>query len=134
MAVQPLNKTKIIKKITKHPNRFQSDKYYRVGASWRKPHGIDSRIRRKYRGNQMMPGVGQASNRKTRHLLPNGFKKLLIRSPKDIELLLMNNRTYCAEIANTISGKNRKAIVQRAKELNVRLTNSTAKLRKQTAE
>ena len=33
MAVQPLNKTKIIKKITKHANRFQSDKYYRVGVS-----------------------------------------------------------------------------------------------------
>ena len=33
MAVQPLNKTKIIKKITKHANRFQSDKYMRVGVS-----------------------------------------------------------------------------------------------------
>ena len=33
MAVQPLNKTKIIKKVTKHANRFHSDRYHRVGVS-----------------------------------------------------------------------------------------------------
>ena len=55
----------------------------------------------------MMPGIGQASNKKTLHLLPNGFKKLLIRNEKDIELLLMNNRTYCAEIANSVSARKR---------------------------
>ena len=33
MAVQPINKTKIIKKQKKHPNRFASDKYNRVGVS-----------------------------------------------------------------------------------------------------
>eukprot|EP00347_Sterkiella_histriomuscorum_P003073 403365693 len=82
----------------------------------------------------MMPSIGQASNKKTRHILPNGFRKLLIRNEKDIELLLMNNRTYCAEIAQGISAKNRKTIVQRAKELNVRLTNGTGKLKKTTAE
>lgn len=33
MAVQPLNKTKIIKKIKHHPNRFQGDRFKRVGVS-----------------------------------------------------------------------------------------------------
>ena len=33
MAVQPLNKTKIIKKQKKHPNRFQSDRFLRVKVS-----------------------------------------------------------------------------------------------------
>ena len=54
-----------------------------------------------------MPTIGNGSAKKTRHILANGFRKLLIRSPKDIELLLMNNRTYCAEIANTVSAKTR---------------------------
>ena len=67
-------------------------------------------------------------------MLRSGFRKLLIRNEKDIELLLMNNRTYCAEIAQGISAKNRKVIVQRAKELNVRLTNGQAKLKKVSAE
>ena len=81
-----------------------------------------------------MPKIGSGQDKKTRHHLPNGFKKLLIRGPKDIELLLMNNREYCAEIAQSISARKRKQIVERAKELNVRLTNATAKLRKTTAE
>jgi large subunit ribosomal protein L32e len=54
-----------------------------------------------------MPTIGNGSNKKTRHVLPNGFRKLLIRSEKDIELLLMNNRAYCAEIGSTVSAKTR---------------------------
>jgi large subunit ribosomal protein L32e len=74
------------------------------------------------------------SNKKTRHLLPSGLKKFLLRSEKDIELLLMNNRTYCAEISTNISAKKRARIVERARELNVRLTNATAKVRKSPSE
>jgi large subunit ribosomal protein L32e len=81
-----------------------------------------------------MPQIGQKQASKTRHMLPSGFRKLLIRSEKDIELLLMNNRTYCGEIAQNISSNKRKSIVARAKELNVRLTNGQAKLKKVSAE
>jgi large subunit ribosomal protein L32e len=64
-------------------------------------------MRRKFKGNAAMPSVGNKSAAKTRHFLKSGFKKLLIRNEKDIELLLMNNRTYCAEIANNVSAKKR---------------------------
>ena len=54
-----------------------------------------------------MPTIGSQSAKKTRHVLRNGFKKLLIHNLADIELLLMNNRVYCAEIANNISALKR---------------------------
>merc|ERR1712166_327595 len=71
---------------------------------------------------------------KTRHVLPNGFKKLLITNEADLEILLMNNRVFCAEIAQNIGTSKRLRIVQRARELNVRLTNANAKARKETTE
>ena len=54
-----------------------------------------------------MPKIGRGAARRTKHLLPSGFKKFLVKNEKDIELLLMNNRTFAAEIANSVSAKKR---------------------------
>jgi large subunit ribosomal protein L32e len=56
-------------------------------------------VRRRFRGKQAEPTIGNKQEAKTRHILPNGFKKFLISNEKDVELLLMNNRVYAGEIA-----------------------------------
>jgi large subunit ribosomal protein L32e len=125
-----------VKKVRKHAhsfNRFQSDRFMRVGASWRKPKGIDNRVRRKFRGSMRMPKIGYGSNQVTRHVLPNGFKKFLVTNLADLDLLLMHNRTYCAEIAHTVSAPKRKLLVEKARQLNVRVTNANARLRAEEA-
>ena len=75
--------------------------------SWRKQRGVDSAVRRRFRGKVREPRIGSKQAKKTRHMLRSGFRKLLIRNEKDIELLLMNNRTYAGEIAQGISAKTR---------------------------
>ena len=41
--------------------------------SWRRPKGIDSRVRRKFKGCGInMPNIGYGTNKKHRHLLPSG--------------------------------------------------------------
>merc|ERR1711935_670075 len=113
MAARPLNRRKIVKKIARIPRRFQSHEYKRVNPdSHRAIRGIDCSTRRRFKGRQPEKMfIGHKQDKKTRFLLPNGFKNFLISSEQDIEMLLMNNRTYCGTIA------------QRAKEMNVRLTN-----------
>ena len=54
-----------------------------------------------------MPKIGSSTNKKTRYTLPGGLKKFTIRSEQDLELLLMNNRSYCAEISQRICAKKR---------------------------
>lgn len=69
-----------------------------------------------------------ATAAKTRNLLPNGFYKFRIHNVSELEVLLMHNRTYCAEIAGGVSAKSRAAIVKRAEQLNVRVLNGKARL------
>ena len=49
----------------------------------------------------------------TRHLLPNGLKKFLVSNVKEVDLLLMHNKTFAAEIAHNVSSRNRIAILER---------------------
>ena len=125
---------KIVKKRVKKFKRPWSDRLVTVKPNWRRPKGIDSRVRRKFKGVTLMPNIGYGSDKKTRHYLPNGFKKFVVHNTKDLELLMMHNRKYCAEIAHNISTKKRKEIVERAAQLDIVVTNKLARLRSQEDE
>eukprot|EP00244_Chara_vulgaris_P010765 TRINITY_DN504_c0_g1_i4.p1 TRINITY_DN504_c0_g1~~TRINITY_DN504_c0_g1_i4.p1 ORF type:complete len:134 (+),score=31.02 TRINITY_DN504_c0_g1_i4:345-746(+) len=132
--VSPLVRRKIVKKRTKKFIRPQSDRKICVKPSWRKPKGIDSRVRRRFKGTTLMPNIGYGSNKKTRHVLPNGFKKFVVNNVSELDVLLMHNRVFCAEIAHGVSTLKRKAIVERAAQLNINVTNRAARLRSQEDE
>lgn len=89
MAVRPLVKTKCIKKRTKRFVRHQSDRYDKVAPSWRKPKGIDNRVRRRFKGVYLMPSIGYGSATKTRHVCPDGFKKFVVHNLKVSKLTTM---------------------------------------------
>ncbi|KAG7034683.1 60S ribosomal protein L32-1, partial [Cucurbita argyrosperma subsp. argyrosperma] len=127
MAV-PLLTKKIVKKRVKQFKRPQSDRKISVKTNWRRPKGIDSRVRRKFKGCTLMPNIGYGTDKKTRHYLPNGFKKFVVHNVKELEL------TYCAEIAHDVSTRKRKEIVERAAQLDVVVTNKLARLRSQEDE
>ncbi|KAL2370644.1 60S ribosomal protein L32 [Blastomyces gilchristii] len=118
----------IVKKHKKRFNRHQSDRFKCVDPSWRKPKGIDSRVRRRFSGQAAMPKIGYGSNKKTRHMTPSGHKVFLVQNPKDVELLLMHNRTYAAEIGHAVSSGKRIDIIAKAKALGVKVTNPKGRL------
>ncbi len=127
-------KTKIVKKRTRKFKRHQCDTKIRVGESWRRQKGIDSRVRRKWRGKVTMPNIGYGSNKKTKHMLPNGFYKFLVHNTNELDMLMMQNRVYCAEIAHGVSSRNRIAILDRAAQLAIKVTNAGARVKVEEAE
>merc|ERR1712083_9612 len=106
----------------------------KVKQSWRKPKGIDNRVRRKFKGMYLMPNIGYGSSKTTRHMMPSGFRKVLIHNVKELEVLMMQNKKYCAEIAHGVSAKNRKVLVERAAQLAIRITNPNARMRSEENE
>merc|ERR1712071_171915 len=85
-------------------------------------------VSRKFKGQYKIPGIGYGSDKTTKHMLPNGFRKVVVNNIKELEVLMMQNRKYCAEIAHAVSSKNRKVIVERAKQLAIKVTNPNARL------
>ena len=129
MVVRSLKHKRITKKRTKTFDRYESDDHHRLDRSWRRPHGIDNPMRRRFRGQRSCAKIGFGSDKRTRHLLKSGFRKFLITNLKDLEILLTNNRNFAGEIAHNISARKRVQIVKRAVELNVRLTNARGKVK-----
>ncbi|KAI0502624.1 hypothetical protein KFK09_017579 [Dendrobium nobile] len=124
----------IVKKRVKKFKRPQSYHKIYVKPKWRRLKGIDSHVHRKFKGCTLMANIGYGSDKKTRLFLPNKFKKFVVHNVSELELLLMHNRTYCAEIAHNVSTRKRKDIVERAAQLDMVVTNKLAKLRSQEDE
>jgi len=136
MTPTPLNGKKIVKKRVKKFIRHQSDRYDKLKPNWRKPKGIDNRVRRRFKGQYLMPSIGYGSNKKTKHCMRDhrGFKKLLVHNLRELEVLMMSNRKFAAEIAKGVSSKNRKTLVERANQLDIYVTNPNARLRSEENE
>lgn len=98
------------------------------------PKGLDNRARRRFKGNILLPQVGYGTNKKTRNALPDGFYKVRVSNVKELEGLMMQNRKFSAEIAGSVGARVRKAIVKRAGELNIKVTNAAARLRANESE
>ena len=131
----PLMKKAVVKKRTKKFARHQADLFMRIrDSSWRKPKGIDGRVRRRFKGQVPMPSIGYGSDKKTRNVHPNGFKSVVVSNVAELEMLMMHNRKYAAEIAHNVSTRKRKEIVDRAAQLNIKVTNGAARMRAEENE
>eukprot|EP00802_Teleaulax_amphioxeia_P017820 Tamp_17987.p2 GENE.Tamp_17987~~Tamp_17987.p2 ORF type:complete len:139 (+),score=36.48 Tamp_17987:354-770(+) len=127
--LRPAVRPKIVKKKTNKFVRIEADLNKRMKPSWRKPHGMDGRQRRRFKGTQLHVKIGYGNNKKTRFMMPDGFLKFRVSNVQELELLLMHNKKYAAEIAHNVSTRKRKAIVERAEQLGIKVTNGDAKLR-----
>ncbi len=101
--------------------RQSSWRYKRVKNRWRAPRGIDSMMRYKEKAVPKQPSTGYGSPRKIRGHHPSGLEETAVWNVKDLEKI--DAAKQAARIAHTVSKRKRPGIIEKAKELGIRILN-----------
>ena len=101
--------------------RQESWRYKRVKESWRRPRGIDSKMRKKVKGWPQSVEVGYRGPKKTRGLHPSGYAEALVYNVDDVEKV--SPKTQAIRIAGAVGTRKRVEISARAEERGIHILN-----------
>ena len=101
--------------------RQESWRYKRVPDKWRRPHGVDSKMRKKVKGWPASPTTGYRSPKKTRGLHPSGFVEARVQTVED--LAGIDPELQAIRIAHTVGGRKRLEILGLAEEKGIHVLN-----------
>ncbi len=101
--------------------RQESWRYKRVSEIWRKPRGMDSKMRKKKKGWPKSVEIGYRGPKAARGLHPSGYIEVLIHTVDDVEKV--NPKTQAIRIAHTVGARKRIEITARAGEMAIHVLN-----------
>ena len=116
--------TKKIKKFRGKVPRFirqESWRYKRLETGWRRPKGLDSKMRLKKKGYNPLPNVGYRTPKAFRGIHPSGYIEVLVHNLKELENL--NPKTHAIRVAHTVGKRKRIEIEKVAKEKGITILN-----------
>lgn len=116
-------KTSAVSKKRKKPKfqRQESWRHKRIRENWRKPRGVDSKMRKKVKGWPPSPNKGYRNPKDLRGIHPSGYKEALVTNMNDLEKV--NPKHEAIKIAHTVGERKRTEIVNRAKEMGIHILN-----------
>jgi len=101
--------------------RQESWRYDRLKENWRRPKGIDNKMRRKIKGWPPTVNVGYRGPKAARGLHPSGYEEVLVYNIEDLKKV--NPKTQAVRIAHTVGKKKRMQILQEAKKKKIVVLN-----------
>jgi large subunit ribosomal protein L32e len=108
---------------TKKPEfaRGESWRYLKLKKNWRRPRGLDNKMRRKIKGWPPTVSTGYKGPKVARGLHPSGYREVLVHNVN--ELSIVDPNTQAVRIAHTVGKKKRAEIMAAAEERNVVVLN-----------
>lgn len=101
--------------------RAACHKFKRLDSNWRRPRGTQGKQRRKYVSKGAIAQVGYGSPAAVKGLHPSGYSDVLISSLAELELV--DASFEAIRIAATIGAKKKAVILEKAKELGIKVLN-----------
>lgn len=101
--------------------RFECWRYKKLKINWRRPRGIDSKVRKNFKGALAHPNIGYRNPRKVRGLHASGFEEVLVHSVKDLEKV--NPKKQVVKIGHDVGRRKRVILQDRADELSILILN-----------
>src|SRR3972149_7505001 len=102
--------------------RSESWRYAKLSESWRRPRGLDHKMRRKIKGWPPMVSTGYKGPKIARGLHPSGYREVLIHNVQ--EVTQVDSKTQAARIAHTVGKKKRAEIIAEARKMKVVVLNA----------
>jgi len=93
----------------------------KLSKSWRRPRGLDNKLREHIAAKGAWVNVGYRRKRDERGLHPSGFREVLVYNPRELANLMPDE--VVVRIASGVGGRKREQIESEAASIGLRVLN-----------
>jgi len=101
--------------------RPESWRYKRLKENWRRPRGLDNKMRRKIKGWPPTVNVGYRGPKATRGVHPSGYREVLVYNIE--ELKEIDPKTHAVRIAHPVGRRKRAKLLVEARKRKITILN-----------
>ena len=101
--------------------RQESWRYKRLKENWRRPRGLDNKVRKRVKGWPASPNTGYRGPKESRGLHPSAFKEVRVFNLDDLNKI--NPELEAIRIAASVGNRKRAEIIKEARERRIHVLN-----------